>query len=263
MGNKTGKVLRVEMVTRSKEPVAQKHERLGTETIYQYLQQKGVTVSMHCHDNNASITKYVRENHSHTVNQLDNWHACKSFQKHISSVTQGPRYKHCKTWHFELADKLPGMKVHLQYALHNCKEDAGTLRSILLNAVEHYKGYHEHCSMESRCKKETTLYHPTKVLIVEEKAESLLVEAIKTSHVYRNADLYRKNASTAHVESFNNTLNVFQDKRICFSDKIYKLRSNLAICHWNENLQLPEGQYSYNYRENIFSKFIDLLYSGS
>ena len=31
-------------------------------------------------------------------------------------------------------------------------------------------------------------------------------------------------------------MNVYQDKRIVFSDAQYKARSNLAVCHWNENV---------------------------
>jgi hypothetical protein len=37
-------------------------------------------------------------------------------------------------------------------------------------------------------------------------------------------------------ESFNNVINIFQDKRISFSDEQYKFRSNLAVLHWNENV---------------------------
>jgi hypothetical protein len=41
---------------------------------------------------------------------------------------------------------------------------------------------------------------------------------------------------TFYVESFNNVINIFQDKRISFSDEQYKFRSNLAVLHWNENV---------------------------
>jgi hypothetical protein len=40
---------------------------------------------------------------------------------------------------------------------------------------------------------------------------------------------------TFYVESFDNGINIFQDKRISFSDEQYKFRSNLAVLHWNEN----------------------------
>ena len=35
--------------------------------------------------------------------------------------------------------------------------------------------------------------------------------------------------------SFNNVMNIFQDKRITFSDKEYNMRVYLAVLHWNEN----------------------------
>ena len=44
------------------------------------------------------------------------------------------------------------------------------------------------------------------------------------------------NMSTAHVESFNNPLNVFQNKSICFQDGTYTTRSKIAVCHWNKNV---------------------------
>ena len=51
------------------------HELLGTKRIYEKLDQQGVVDSIHAHDNNTSISKYVREQRPTTINQLDNWHA--------------------------------------------------------------------------------------------------------------------------------------------------------------------------------------------
>ena len=44
---------------------------------------------------------------------------------------------------------------------------------------------------------------------------------------------------TYYVESFNNVLNIYQDKRIAFGDKQYNARANLAVCQWNENVDRP------------------------
>ena len=41
---------------------------------------------------------------------------------------------------------------------------------------------------------------------------------------------------TCYVESFNNTMNMFQDKIIAFSTENYQAGSQLAVCHWKENV---------------------------
>ena len=44
---------------------------------------------------------------------------------------------------------------------------------------------------------------------------------------------------TYFVESFVNMRNIFHDKRISFGTKQYRMRSDLALLHWNENLDRP------------------------
>ena len=60
------------VITRDDDRVAQRHETIGTKRIYEELESKNVHMRKHPHDNNASIMKYVRENHNQTINQLDN-----------------------------------------------------------------------------------------------------------------------------------------------------------------------------------------------
>lgn len=56
--------------------------------------------------------------------------------------------------------------------------------------------------------------------------------------ILKNPQDYRLCRDTYCVESFNNVVNVYQDKRISFSDEQYNAcaRANLAVCHWNENV---------------------------
>ncbi len=56
------------------------------------------------------------------------------------------------------------------------------------------------------------------------------------STLYKNADDFCLGRDTFHTESFNNAMNIFQDKRFAFGDTQYLLRANLAILHWNENV---------------------------
>ena len=41
---------------------------------------------------------------------------------------------------------------------------------------------------------------------------------------------------TSYGESFNNVMNIFQDKRIAFSNAQCSIRSQLALMHSNENV---------------------------
>ena len=80
------------------------------------------------------------------------------------------------------------------------------------------------------------------------------------------------------MESFNNVMNIFQDKRISFSDLQYSMRSQLAVLHWNENgdraytsiwnprdaraprRRLGKKVYkavTYQYRQNIWGAYYD------
>ena len=53
--------------------------------------------------------------------------------------------------------------------------------------------------------------------------------------MYKSPQDYVLARDTSYVESFNNVMNIFQDKRISFSDMQYNI-SQLAVIHWNENV---------------------------
>ena len=72
-------------------------------------------------------------------------------------------------------------------------------------------------------------------------------------------------------------MNIFQVKRIVFGDDQYYMRSNFVVCHWNEkvdrehtlvnhsnNPNAPRNQkgkkLKFNYRDNIWSKYVESLY---
>lgn len=66
-------------------------------------------------------------------------------------------------------------------------------------------------------------------------AENLLRVAITKSTLYMAAKDFVHGKYTSHVESFNNTMNMFHDKRIYYGDLEYKTRSYMAVIYWNEN----------------------------
>jgi hypothetical protein len=50
-------------------------------------------------------------------------------------------------------------------------------------------------------------------------------------------------------------INVYQNKRIAFGDEQYNTRNNLAVCHWNENIDHEHTSVSnpQNARSKSFS----------
>ena len=58
--------------------------------------------------------------------------------------------------------------------------------------------------------------------------------SITSSTLYKSPQDFMLAMDTYYVESFNNSMNMFQDKRISFGDLQYSVRSQLAVCHWNE-----------------------------
>ena len=252
IGNKTKKVVAFKTVTSEDDRVAQRHEKLGTVSIYNSLKAQSITIAKHCHDNNASISKYVREEHPETLNQLDNWHGLKQLEKSLQNISKGPKRDHGRTWHNELDDKPHAIRVHAQFCLKNCNGSAENFRTAFVNCVKHYQGDHTNCPYISRCKTDTAagrFYNPTKKPVFSERAVQLLTDALEKSHMYKNAHLYVEDMSTAHVETFNTTLNVLHDKRISFSHQTYKAKTALAVGFWNEGKE--------KFCDTVWDHFVD------
>jgi hypothetical protein len=233
IGDKSHKVLQHQLVTKADDPVTQRHETVGTKKVLDNFQEKNIAIHMWIHDRNVSINKELRVRG--IMNQNDMWHAIKPVKKSLRKVGDGPKKNHGKTWHHELDDKMNSIANHFHYAARDSKGDAETLRTKLDNVVKHYKNVHSICPEVSRCKKDEK-YEPTKKVITDTIAEKLLSQTIHSSTIYKNAQDYAHGKDTHYVESFNNVLNIYQDKRISFSSIDYEIRSKLATMHWNENV---------------------------
>ena len=100
---------------------------------------------------------------------------------------------------------------------------------------------------------------------------------IETSVIYKYPEDFVLARDSSYVESFNNVMNIFQDKRISFSDLQYSMRSQLAVLHWNESVNRPYTSIwnsrdaraprrrlgkkvykavTYQYRQNIWEAYI-------
>lgn len=99
-------------VTKSQDKVAQRHERIGTETIYQNLSDKDITIKIHTHDRNLSINKFVKDK-QFTVNQHVLWHAIKAVKKALTKVSKGPKHSQGIAWSEQLSDKIEPIATHI------------------------------------------------------------------------------------------------------------------------------------------------------
>lgn len=233
IGNDTKKVVAYKVVTSDDDPIAQRHELIGTKDIYNQMDLNNVLVGKHAHDNNSSITKYVRVSRKSTINQLDNWHALKQLEKTIKLIGAGTKKTKYASWHPQLEDNAHAIRTHAFYCLVNCDKDTEKLKAMLINCVSHYKGEHDNCSLSSRCRRQD-MYEPRHVLITDTVAEDMLRKALQKSIIYAKAEHFVFNMSTAHVESFNNTLNTVHDKRISFGMRSYKMKTALAVGNSND-----------------------------
>ena len=235
IGEKKHRILNVQHVTKHEEPSSQKHELVGVKRMYDYFDTNEVSIKIHAHDANASVTKFIKNERPGTENNNDTWHVTKGITKELKKITSGPKRDKNKTWHPELSDKAGAIRTHAYWAMKNCEGSADKLVGYLDNIPNHYKGIHDGCHVDSRCRSGPH-YKSTKCRITDPVAEQLLVRSIKKLALYKRPHDYIHCLSTHYVESFNNMLLIHQDKRIVFGDKEYRRRTMMAVMEWNENV---------------------------
>jgi hypothetical protein len=213
LGEQTHKVMDCVHITKSQDKVAQRHERLGTQNIYENMESKNVSIKIHSHDRNMAVNKFVKET-QFTTNQNDLWHAVKAVKKSVSKVSKGAKFSEGLSWSQQLADKVEPIATHISWSVRNCDENPQKLKESLDNVIEHYCNNHANCHNTSRCKRDSN-YEPSRIVITNGKAKNMLENVIRKSTIYQHPQDYILGKDTFYVESFNNVMNIFQDKRIC------------------------------------------------
>ncbi|KAJ8297993.1 hypothetical protein KUTeg_024524 [Tegillarca granosa] len=282
IGEETHKVIDCIHITKSDDNISQRHEIIGTTKLYEKLERETVNVKTHTHDRNVAVNKFIKSSPlaEETLNQNDTWHAVKKIKPKMQSISSGPlKYKGI-SWSEQLSDKIEPVVTHFHWCIKNCNNDPQVLRNNLINIINHYKNDHSSCNENSRCKKDPK-YEPKRIIITDKIAEKLLRQVIEDSVIYKYPEDFVLAKDTFYVESFNNVMNVFQDKRIAFTDDHYRSRSQLAVCMWNENVdrhftsvwkardpRAPRSQRgkkiykarTYKFRENIWKNYVNSLF---
>ena len=117
---------------------------------------------------------------------------------------------------------------HIFGAVKHCQGNSLTLGTMPGNIVDHFQNNHKRCHSCSRCQWDPN-YEPSKVVIENPVAIKLLRGAIVNSIIYKYAVDFNLGKDTYFVESFNNILNVYQDKRIAFGTEQYNVRGYTAL----------------------------------
>ena len=235
LGNLSHKVLACENISKLDHPAAQKHEVIGCQRVMDALASQNLFIGVWAHDFNTSVNKFVEGLPDPTQNQNEIWHCVKNLKKEIKNVAQGPKYSEGKAWHRQLSDKVQSIATHAHYAIRNCNQDPQELRDRLDAIVPHYSGVHDKCSSLSRCRTDAN-YEPSRLVVTDVHAQELLTKAIKRTLLYKKPQNFCLARDTCYVESFNNTVLMFTDKRISHSTVEYDTRIKLAVLHWNENV---------------------------
>ena len=218
----------------------------------------------------------MREERPSPFNQNDPWHAGKSILRAVQAVGKGTVRTHNIKWNEQLSDKASGCKTAVGYAIRNCANDPANLRAQIDNIPCHYSNDHRQCSEQARCRTDPN-YEPSKDLITDEGALVMLQNVLRHCVVYTNAQDYVHAIDTYYVESYNNVLNVYHDKRIVFGTIQYKMRTDLTTLDWNENVnrdytsvwQPPRGagkpkknyqSKKFNFKQNIWDMYMNHIY---
>lgn len=76
-----------------------------------------------------------------------------------------------------------------------------------------------------------------KAMVIQDQfVEELLFSFVRSTTLFKNAEDYVQAKDTYHVESFNNSMLIYLDKRMHHLDNTYNLRQGLALLEWNEHV---------------------------
>ena len=92
---------------------------VGVRKLYDYFQEHSIPVKCHAHDNNASVSKCLKEEHPDVEDAKDTWHATKGAGRDAKKICSGPVYQEGKKWHPELCDKAAAIRSHLFWCMKN------------------------------------------------------------------------------------------------------------------------------------------------
>ena len=122
------------------------------------------------------------------------------------------------------------MRGHFTYTIDHADGSKSKATDLWKNAVAHLSGDHTKCSelnSDADCSESEVRLRTPKMIRV-------MTSFLNEKDLIDDFEMYRTDRSTSWIESFNNTLAAFADKRLFFNVKALRLRHILAVLSWNE-----------------------------
>ena len=117
------------------------------------------------------------------------------------------------------------MRNHLYWAMEHCNADEATLRQHLEAAIDHFQMRHDRCNASSVCRQPG--YVPEFIVVTDPVA-------VQLQYTGSHPTIFGRD--TCLVESFNNVMLLYINKRVHYRNETYELRRNLAVLDWNEHV---------------------------
>ena len=236
IGQRTHKIVDVQHITKRDETSSQKHESLGCTRMYENFDREGIKIIDHAHDRNSSVNKQVKDRQG-TTNSNDPWHGTKPIKSGFKKLACGSRANIGRSWHPELSDKGSKFRNHVYYSIEHCNSNAATLRYMLDSCILHFQNNHQQCSDGSPCKVQG--YIPDFEIVRSPEAVRILQDFLHKQTVYKFAEDFVLARATYYIESYNNSVLIYLDKRIHYQNRMYEIRRDLSVMDWNEHVDRP------------------------
>ena len=109
--------------------------------------------------------------------------------------------------------------------MEHCNADEATLRQHLEAAIDHFQMRHDRCNASSVCRQPG--YVPEFIVVTDPVA-------VQLQYTGSHPTIFGRD--TCLVESFNNVMLLYINKRVHYRNETYELRRNLAVLDWNEHV---------------------------
>jgi hypothetical protein len=271
LSGSTQKIVGISTIARTEHSVPQTREVACTKEVLPQVIARGLRVTEVAHDIQQQVSRYVVS--LGLTNSYDTWHGTKNVAKQMLKISQGRVRDKRVTWFPELVDKRKSIKTHLYWAMKNCECRADYLQSLVDNIPSHYQGDHSSCHSTSAC--HMPRYTPSKVELTDPQAVQTLTKTLRGTYIFRNAQEFCRCRDTFSVESFNHMILTYVPKRIHFSTRTFKMKMNLAVLDWTENvnrahtsqrrvadLRRPDRRTHMKVLVEKTFKFVDMLWAS-
>ena len=201
IGFETGKIVGYEFMTRKEEPVAQRHETIGTVRLFDQLSNKfvdgGLEIDRICHYMSKGFMKLI--NDFGWTETVDRWHAKKSITRSLVATGTGSAALNRKIQDLKISSRVV---KHFYWCSRTCEMNSERFKQLWESWPYHLFGDHSKCDAENS---------------------------------YCTHEDYAHELDTFRIKSLNHCVTIYAPKTYMLSEEVYNFKINLAFLVWNEN----------------------------